>query len=466
MSDRLNGNIEALISQISGTVSRPGDGEFDTPTSIWNSGFHREPSVVVRPANSTDVARAITFAHEEGWEITARSGGHSLAGYGSVDGGMVIDFSSMKAAVMDPERQVARVQPGVTWGEYAARSVPLGLVTSSGDMGTVGVGGLTLGGGIGWMVRKHGLTIDSLLEAEVVTADGHVLTASPDENADLFWGIRGGGGNLGVVTSLSFRLQETGLILGGGVVYDAARAPDVLAAATEYAQSASDELTVILAVMTAPPVPFIPPEMHGKPVVAILLCYAGDLEEGERVVAPLRTPAPVADFVGPMPYPALFEITKEGGVPGLTHTVRSTFLEELTGPVIEAVLSEIATTDSPNSMAQLRILGGAMSRVPTGATAFAHRDQPLMLTLMDSWAPGEPYDGAWVKRAWESIRGFSSGVYVNFLQDEGEARIREAYNPTTYSRLAALKRRYDPDNVFSRNQNIAPASIEQDSRAA
>jgi FAD/FMN-containing dehydrogenase len=371
----------------------------------------------------------------------------------------VLDLSRLKAINIDPGSRTVRVEPGATWGEVNAALQHYDLAVPSGDTASVGVGGLTTGGGIGWLVRKHGLTIDSLLSVDIVTADGRPVTASRRVNPELFWGVRGGGGNFGIATSFEFLAHPVGLIVGGGVFYDATNGKEVLRRYIEYASEAPGELSTILAVMHAPPLPFIPPEMHGRLVVAIAMCYAGDLDEGQRVVAPLRNlSTPVADVVGPMPYPAIYPLTEAGTANGFHHDVRSMFAQRLDDAALESVLRHSNAARSPFAMAQLRVLGGAMARVPNEATAFSHRDKRLMFTSINTWQdPQESEEQrAWTEQFWRDMQGYADGVYVNFLGDEGEERIREAYGPATYRRLAALKAQYDPTNFFRLNQNIKP----------
>src|SRR5581483_7961134 len=419
------------------------------------------PGLIVRAADAIDVIRAVNFAREQDLTLAVRSGGHSIAGHSAVDGGLMLDLSAMKGMHVDPERGVARVQPGVTWGEYARQAQEYGLATSSGDVATVGVGGLALGGGIGWMVRKYGLTIDHLLSVDVVTADGRLLTASETEHPDLFWGLRGGGGNFGIATSFELKLRPAGTVLGGAVFYSTERTQDVLRAYAAYASQAPDELTTITTVMPAPPLPFIPAALHGTPVIAVAVCYVGDLEVGQRVVAPLRAlETPIADVIGPMPYPGMFALTEAATVKGWQHADRSAYLRTLDGDVLDAIAEYGQRPTSPASLAQVRVLGGAMARVPADATAFAHRDKPYMLTIINMWEPGldpEPHR-AWTKDFWRAVRPRAEGVYVNFLEDEGDARVREAYTPATYARLVALKQQYDPTNFFRLNQNIRPSA--------
>lgn len=452
--------LQGLASILKGRVVLPDDPDYAQARTVWNASYDRFPALIVHAVDSGDVRAAVAFARDLGLAVSVRSGGHSFSAQSTNDGGLVIDLSSMKAISIDPASRIARIEPGLTWGEVAHAAQPHGLALTSGDMGSVGVGGLAVGGGIGWMVRKHGLTIDNLLAAEVVTAGGSLLRASEAENPDLFWAIRGGGGNFGIVTAFEFRLHPAGLVVGGAVFYDAAEAVEILEAYTRYAASAPDELTTMALIMPAPPAPFIPPPLHGTLVLALLVCYTGDLEEGQRVIAPLRRlGTPVADVIGPMPYPALFALTAEGGARGLQHHDRSLFLNSLDGELIRSIVAQARTLTAPMSITQIRVLGGAMARVAPEATAFAHRDKPFMLTIIAAWM--DPAESARhcasVERFWRNVEPHAAGVYVNFLADEGEARIRDAYGPDTYRRLAGLKRRYDPDNLFRLNQNIPPA---------
>jgi FAD/FMN-containing dehydrogenase len=373
---------------------------------------------------------------------------------------MVIDLSQMKAITIDPERRTARLEPGLTWGEVANALQPYGLALTSGDTGSVGVGGLLLGGGIGWMARKYGLTIDHVRAVELVTADGEFLRASADEHAELFWGLRGGGGNFGIATAFEVDLHPAGIVLGGAVLYEIAEAEAILKEYARYAATAPDELTSMALLMAAPPAPFIPPAKQGMPVVAIFLCYTGDLAQGEQVVAPLRKLGTVvADVIAPIPYPVMFAFTDEASIPGLPQYMRSLFAQTLSDELIGTIVSASSGKLSHETLMQIRILGGAMSRVPAEATAFAHRDKQVMISVFNTrLQPGNGASLCDAEQMWRSLCPYAEGVYVNFLADEGEQRVHEAYSPATYARLAALKAYYDPNNVFHLNQNIKPAS--------
>jgi FAD/FMN-containing dehydrogenase len=450
-------DLAAFAAGITGTVIRPEDPEFDAARLVHNAVYDRRPCLIVRVASAADVARTVVYAREQGAEIAIRGGSHSLAGHGTSDGGIVVDLSGMKGLHIDPERRLAWAQAGLTAGEVTVAAAAHGLAVPFGDTATVGIGGLTLGGGIGWLVRKFGLTIDALVAVDVVTADGRLVTASADENSDLFWAVRGGGGNFGVVTRFQFRLFPVDQVLGGILFLPPTR--DVLRSLVPIASRAPEELSVIATLMAAPPAPFVPEEHQGKPVLAILFVYAGDPEDGMAAIAPFRQVAsPLAEVVAPMPYPAIYEFTKAGEQRG-SSVIRSVFLDTLDDATIDTMLRFTSSQSSPMAMTQIRVLGGAMSRVPATATAFAHRDAGVMVALITPFAEAAdgPVHTAWTEEYLAALRPSATGVYANFLGDEGDARVREAYPGVTYQRLAQVKRRYDPDNLFRLNQNIRPA---------
>jgi FAD/FMN-containing dehydrogenase len=448
--------VHDLEAHLLGPLLRPAHDDFASARKVYNLAVDQNPALVARPADAADVIRLVTFAQDYDLPLAIRSGGHSMAGHGTVEGGLVIDLRDMHGLSIDAERRVAWAQPGLTWGQYATSAGAYGLATSAGDTASVGLGGLTLGGGIGWMVRKHGLTIDNLLSVEMVSADGRLLRASETEHPDLFWALRGGGGNFGVATAFQLRLHQAGMIFGGAVVYSATTS--VLRDWADYAAQAPDELTTIVFMMPAPPAPFIPADQVGKPVVVIGVCYSGDLESGAQVVQPLRElGTPVADICGPMPYPAMFALTEEATRPQ-AHAIRSGFFSEFGDQTLDTLVDAMYEGSAEGRLIQLRALGGAASRVPVEATAFAHRDQPFMAAII-----GGTFDPAeigaqreWTSRTWNAIAPQARGVYSNFLEDEGEARVAEAYPADTYARLKSVKRTYDPRNVFHLNQNIRP----------
>jgi FAD/FMN-containing dehydrogenase len=449
-------SVPRLRAAFDGRVIAPDDPGYDQARGVFYGSFDRRPAVIVRPAGATEVAGVVALARDSGLELAVRSGGHSLAGHSSSDGGVVLDLSGMKGLDIDPEGRTAWAQTGLTAAEYTTAAAAQGLATGFGDTGSVGIGGLTLGGGVGYLVRKHGLTIDDLLAAELVTADGQVLHVDAEAHPELFWAIRGGGGNFGVATRFRYRLHPVDQVVGGMLLLPATAA--VIAAFVAEAEAAPEELSAIANIMVAPPMPEIPEQAHGKLTVMALLCWAGEVEAGERAVARFRRLAtPFADMVRPMPYPEIYQFT-EG--PGPDHeAARSLFLDAVDGPTAETIVERLRASTAPLAVAQLRVLGGAMARVPADATAFAHRGRRIMAALGAVWERPEEAatHQAWVTGFAAALRQGDPGVYVNFVGDEGQARVREAYPGSTWERLAAVKRRYDPGNLFRRNQNIPPA---------
>ncbi len=443
-------------SELRGSVIRPGDPTYDDVRLSWNRRFDPHPSMIVRAANSRDVAATVRLAREQGLSLTIRSGGHSLAGQSSLDGAVLLDLGDLRGIQIDPEARVAQAGPGLTSGAYAAAAQAYGLATPHGDTATVGLGGLTLGGGIGWLVRKYGLTIDSLLSVEVVTADGRIITVDADHEPELFWGLRGGGGNLGIATRFTSRLHPVDRFLGGAIVLPA-RA-DVVGELLQAAADAPEGLTLIPVVMRIPPLPFVAPEQHGTLACIVMVAWIGAIEAGQRALAPIRAISPaIADMVAPMPYPAIYSLTEEAGRPTIDVS-RSTFLDTLDQPTIASLIEGMAVAPSPVAMLQLRVLGGAMAGVSADATAFAHRAAPLMPVIIDPFEDiaATPIHEAWVGSMYDLVASESTGVYVNFLHREGDDRIRAAYPGDTYRRLQALKRQWDPTNLFRNNQNIKP----------
>lgn len=458
---------DLLRARLSCEVILPGDDAYDQVRKVANLRFDRSPAAIVRARTTNDVARAVRFARTNGVPFAIRSGGHSVAGYSNPEGGILIDLSPMKDIDIDPVRKVARVQPGVTSGELAGPAHEFGLALTTGDSSSVGLGGLVTGGGIGFMVRKHGLTIDSLLSATVVTARGEILHASPKENNDLFWAIRGGGSNVGIVTEFEFKLAEAGMVYGGALVFPATAGN--IRKYIDRALEAPDELTTITNLMFAPPAPFIPQEYIGQPVLMVLAVYNGDLEEGAKAVQPLRDIGGlIADVCGPIPYPAIYEFTAEAAKPAFA-SVRQLFAESISDDSIEAMLEAMRRGPSPMSMIQIRPLGGTMSRVSASATAFAHRDAKLFISPLGLWVDPADDPGTyqnWAQGIFDSLRHHQTGAYANFIEDEGPERVREAYPGGAYQKLALIKAKYDPDNVFSANQNVKPAASSADERAA
>lgn len=447
--------VSDLRAAVDGLVISPDDPGYDEARTVFHGGIDRRPGAIVRARDATDVSRVVTLARESGTELAVRSGGHSSAGHSTTDGGVVLDLSQMKNLEIDVAGRTAWAQAGLTAGEYTKAAGAHGLATGFGDTGSVGIGGITLSGGIGYLVRKHGLTIDSLLAAEIVTADGELLYADAEEHPDLFWAIRGGGGNFGVATRFRFRLHEVGTIVGGMLLLPAT--PDTIASFVAGADAAPEELSTIANVMPAPPMPFVPAEMHGELFIMALMAYAGEVEAGQRAVAPFRAlDEPVADMVRPMRYPEIYP--PDDGDYHPTAVARTMFTDAVDRDAAEAIVEYLGDSDAPMRVAQLRVLGGAMARVPAEATAFAHRSSRLMVNVATFYErPDEvPAREAWVKDFATALRRGEGGAYVGFLGDEGEKRVREAYPGATWENLAEVKRRYDPENLFRLNQNVKP----------
>jgi FAD/FMN-containing dehydrogenase len=455
-STRTAVSIPRLRADLAGTVIAPGDFGYDAARAVFYGGFDRRPAVIVRPADAGEAAYVVALAREHGLELAVRSGGHSSAGHGVTEGGIVLDLSLMKGLEIDPDRRIASAQTGLTTGEVTTAAGRHGLAVGFGDTGSVGIGGLTLGGGIGLLVRKHGLTIDDLLAAEVVTADGRRLRADGEHHPDLFWALRGGGGNFGVATRFEFRLHPVGTVTGGMLILPAT--PETIAGFVSAAEQAPEELSAIANVMTLPPMPFLPSEHHGRLGILALLVHAGATEDGERALAPFRALAtPIVDLVRPLPYPEMFP-PEEGAFRPIA-SARTLFLDTADRDVAETILEHLRASTAAMSAAQLRVLGGAMARVPADATAFAHRTSRIMATVAAIYGSvGEaPVHEAWATEFAAALRQDDPGAYVNFLTDEGQERVRAAYPGATRDRLAAIKRRYDPTNLFRLNQNVPPA---------
>ncbi len=452
-------SIPQLRTVLNGRVIAPDDAGFDKARTLFYGGFDHRPAAIIRVTDATDVAYFVSLARETGMELAVRSGGHSLAGHSVSEGGIVLDLSDMRALDIDPERRTAWAQTGLTAAEYTTAAGAYGLATGFGDTGSVGIGGLTLGGGVGYLVRKYGLTIDDLLAAEIVTADGRLLRVDAETHPDLFWAIRGGGGNFGVATRFRFRLHEVDTIVGGMLILPAT--PDVIASFIAQAEAAPDELSTIANIMPAPPMPFLPAEHRGKLVVMATMVYAGPVVAGERAVAPFRALAkPIADMVRPMRYPEIYAPEDDSYHPtAVAHTM---FVNAIDRSVAEAIVAHLQASDATMRVAQLRVLGGAMARVPIEATAFAHRKGRIMVNLAAFYQGPEDrvVREAWVSDFAAALHQGDSGAYVNFLGDEGEVRVRAAYPGATWERLAAIKARYDPTNLFRLNQNIPPMKEE------
>jgi FAD/FMN-containing dehydrogenase len=446
-----------LADDLKGRVIGPDDDDYDEARTVFYVEFDKRPALIVRAADAGDVARVVGLARETGLELAVRSGGHSVAGHGVSHGGIVLDLSDMRGLEIDPERRVAWAETGLTTGEYTAAAGNHGLATGFGDTGSVGIGGITLGGGVGFLSRKHGLTIDDLLAAEVVTADGQLLRVDPESHPDLFWAIRGGGGNFGVVTRFQFRLHPVDTFVGGMLFLPAT--PELIAGFVAEAEAAPEELSTIANVMAAPPMPFIPVEQHGKLLVMAFVAYAGPIEDGERAIAPFRELAtPLADMVRPMAYAEMFPPEEQEYRP--VAVSRTMFVNGVDVQAAEAIVERIGASTADMAVTQIRVLGGAVSRVPADATAYAHRRSPMMVNVAALYQRPEdrPAHEAWVNGLAGKLHQGDEGAYVGFIANEGEERVRAAYPGPTWDRLAEVKRRYDPDNLFRLNQNVPPAA--------
>jgi FAD/FMN-containing dehydrogenase len=447
-------SIPKLREVLEGEVITPDEASYDDARAVYY-GIDRKPVVIVRPADANEVAYVVSIASDTGTELAVRSGGHSIAGYGSSEGGIVLDLSAMKAVHVDPERRTVWAQAGLTAGELTSALGEHRLAVGFGDTGSVGIGGITLGGGVGFLSRKHGLTIDSLLAAELVTADGKVLRVDGENHSDLFWAIRGGGGNFGVATRLQFRLHEVDQIVGGMLVLPATT--DTVHGFVELAAAAPEELSTIANVMKAPPMPFLPEELHGRVILFGLLVYSGDPEIGEGVVAPFRELAtPLLDMVEPGRYAGIYEEEEEGPPPGV-FAVRNLFVDQIDRAAAETIIERVNASTAAMAVTQIRVLGGAISRVPDEATAYAHRQRPTMLNVASMFQQPDEAEAheSWVDGLATAL-GDNGEAYVNFLGDEGQERVRQAYPGQTWERLREVKHRYDPTNVFRLNQNIPP----------
>jgi FAD/FMN-containing dehydrogenase len=450
--------VEELTDEQYGQVIRPGDAEYDSARSVYPGEIDRRPAVILRPGNAEQVARVVALARQTGVELAVRGGGHGPAGYGVNDGGLVLDMRDMRALKIDVEARTAWAEAGITAGEYTEAAAKHGLATGFGDGVLTGVAGITLGGGIGYLTRKYGMTIDNLLAAEIVTADGELLAVDEDHHPDLFWAIRGGGGNFGVVTRFKFRLHEVDGVYGGMLVLPVT--PEILEAFVAEAEAAPEELSTIVNVWTAPRFPFIPEEYHRKPVIIAMLCYAGPAEAGEEVVNRFREIAPpLADMVRAIPYSGMFLPADPAERP--VSVSRNLFIDRVDRATAETIVERVRTSSARLAAAQLRVLGGAMARVPDDATAFPHRQSKIMAHLSAVYLDLEETGthDAWVEEFTAAVRQSDPGGYGNFLGDLDERQIRqEVYPGETWERLARIKVQYDPANLFRSNLNILPAT--------
>jgi FAD/FMN-containing dehydrogenase len=451
--------VEELRGRTSGQVITEDDPGYDEARAVHNAMIDKRPSVVVRPTEVADVIAAVNHARENGLDLAVRGGGHSVPGFGTVDDGVVIDLSGMRAVTVDPGSMTARSEGGTTWGDFNDATNAHGLATTGGIISTTGVGGLSLGGGIGYLARGAGLSCDNLISADVVTADGRAVTANANEHEDLYWALRGGGGNFGVATSLEFRLHPVAEIYGGPMFFEVADAANVLRWFREFIADAPEEFGGFPAWQIAPPLPFVPEERHGDTFLAFVACWAGPLDEGEQMLKSLHDVAPVvAEHVGPMPYPALNSAFDGLVPPGLQHYWKANFVKELTDEAIAAHLEHGPNVPVVNSTVHIYPINGACHRVASDETAFAYRDATFATVIAGMWP--DPADNekntAWVRDYYDATAPLSEeGGYINFMAEDDQDRIRANYRGN-YDRLVEVKRAYDPGNLFHQNQNIAP----------
>ncbi len=449
-----------------GDLIAPDHDGYDDTRAVWNGTVNRRPGLLARCSGTADVVAAVRFARDRDLEIAVRGGGHNVAGTAVCDGGIVIDLSAMRSVSVDPVERTALVQGGALWGDVDHETQAHGLATTGGIVGHTGVGGLSLGGGIGWLMRKHGLTVDNLVQVEVVTADGEIVRASTTDHPDLFWALRGGGGNFGVVASFRFRLHPVGpTVTAGAVFWSAEDTTDVLRFYRQFVTDAPDDLGNVIRLGTIPPLPVINDQLHFQPAIAVGSCYAGPVEDGERAVAALRRfGTPLADLVGPTLY-IDHQASLDDTVPhGWHYYWKATNLTAMSDEVIDIVAEHAYDARSPRSYAAMFHMGGAVARVSRDATAYPGRDVEHNIIIDAAWLPDQDgtigaADTAWARRFLSALQPHRAGVYVNFLDaddDDDTSRVREAYGDDTYARLAEVKARYDPENVFHHNTNIQP----------
>lgn len=452
--------VDELAATFRGPIITPVDASYEEQRKVWNGAIDRRPGVIARCTGVADVIAAVKFGRAHGITVAVRSGGHSFPGISVCDGGIVIDLSLMKGVRVDPEARTARAQAGVLLGELDRETQEFGHAVPAGIVTHTGVAGLTLGGGIGWLTRKYGLTIDQLLSVDLVTADGEFVKASDAENADLFWGVRGGGGNFGIVTDFEFRLNPVGpMVLAGPIFWPMTDSPKVMRFYRDWIAETPDEVTTIVVHRKAPPLPVVPAEFHGKPVVVVAFCYAGDIEDGEKAVAPLRRfGSPMLDACVPKQFVAHQAMFDPAFTRGWSYYFRSCDIDTVTDDVADIFLEHGRAIESPITSFGMFQLGGAMARVADNDCAFNGRAAGHTININGNAMTPDAFDAEreWVRRMWSDLEPHNVGAYVNFLMEEGEERVRRAYGPAKYARLQALKTKYDPTNFFRLNQNIVP----------
>jgi FAD/FMN-containing dehydrogenase len=464
------GAVEKLAEAFGGELIQPRHPTYDEARKVWNAMIDRRPALIARPRGAADVAAAVTFARERGLPVAVRCGGHSVAGKGVAEDALLIDLSLMKGVRVDPLRRTARANGGTLWGEYDRETQAFGLASPGGRVTTTGIGGFTLGGGYGWLSPRYGLACDNLISADVVTADGRLLTASESENEDLLWGLRGGGGNFGVVTSYEFRLHAVGpMITGGLLIYPLEQASEVARTYRDYVREGPDELATALAFFPAPPEPFIPDDLHGKTVLAVPVCHCGDLDEGERVVRPLKDIGrPAADLIGPMPYTVLQALLDPTAPPGWRWYNTGEHLDDLSDDAIDVLVEYAPQGLAPLTQMIIFRHGGAVGRIGEAESAVSNREAAYLLHPLAAWTDAEDDERhiGWLRELVRAMEPFKTGgVYLNFMPDERERlpggyvaeRVIDGYGAEKHARLTALKDKYDPTNTFRFNHNIRPS---------
>ncbi|HEY7623153.1 MAG TPA: FAD-binding protein [Solirubrobacteraceae bacterium] len=452
--------IEELRTRFRGALVRPGEEGYDEARRVWNGEIDRHPALIARCVGADDVVEAVGFARERGLRVSVRGGGHAVAGHAVCDDGLMIDLSLMRAVSVDAEARRARAAGGALWADLDGATTQAGLATTGGIVSHTGIGGLTLGGGLGHLMRKHGLTVDNLVAVDLVTAAGERLRIDAENDAELFWGLRGGGGNFGIATALEYRLHPIApLLLAGPMFWALADAPALLAFLCDFLPDAPDELGVTMTITLAPPLPFLPADQLGRPVIGLVVSWSGDVADGEQAIAPLRAiGTPVADLVRPVPYVALQSMLDGGAPHGLGYYWKSHRLEGFSDEVIESLMARAALL-SPGAQIHGWAMGGAVSRVDPAASAVGARAIGLDVSFVGAWPSGSDGEAlkAWIRESWDLLRPHSTGVYANFISDEGAAGVAAAYGERV-ARLTALKDRYDPANLFSMNANIPPST--------
>lgn len=449
--------VDAFELSLNGELVRPGGDTYETHRHVWNGMIDKHPALIARCTSLADVIATVNFAREERMVLAVRGGGHSFAGFSTCDDGLVLDLSQMASVEVDPERRTARAAAGVTWGIFDAATHVHGLASTGGLVSMTGIAGLTLGGGIGWLQRKCGLACDNLLSVQMVTAAGEVIRASAEENAELFWGLRGGGGNFGVVTEFEFRLHPVSSVVAGLLLFPLDRYVDVMRFYRDYVRDCPDELTTWLSAITGPAADYIPTELHGKPALAMLACHCGDPDDAERDIQPLRDLGPAADMIEPMTYPALQAMFDEDVPYGIRCYQKAGYVAELTDQLIEAIVEHTSAMPSAASTFDFHHMGGAVARVADDGTAFGDRNSAFCFNVVGVWddPTADDTNRQWARTFAIALEPFATGgVYVNFTADAD--RVRAAYSDAKYERLQAVKRQYDPANLFRLNQNIAP----------